>query len=100
MGGALLAPTTVATILGFGAAGFGVATLVPAAMLAADELPGLARGTGLSVVSWLLRIGFLVSPPIVGAVADAVSLRAGLLVVPLAGVVVLVLSPVLRIRAR
>jgi len=89
---ALLAPTTATTLAGFGAAGLGVATLVPAAMHAADELPGLSPGTGLTVVSWLLRVGFLLFPPIIGAVADAVSLRAGLLVVPLAGLTVLALS--------
>ena len=50
------------------------------------------------MVSWLMRVGFLVSPPVVGAIADAVSLRAGLVVVPLAGLLVLALSPVLARR--
>ena len=36
------------TIAGFAAAGFGVATLVPAAMHAADELPGFRPGTALT----------------------------------------------------
>ncbi|WP_051389046.1 MFS transporter [Arthrobacter sp. 35W] len=100
MGTALLMPSIPATIIGFGAAGLGVATLVPAAMHAADELPGLKPGTGLTVVSWLMRLGFLLSPPIVGAVADATNLQTGLLVVPLAGVMVLLLSPVLAGRKR
>ncbi|WP_087872381.1 MFS transporter [Arthrobacter globiformis] len=98
MGTALLVPSIPGTILGFAAAGLGVATLVPAAMHAADELPGLRPGTGLTMVSWLMRVGFLVSPPVVGAIADAVSLRAGLVVVPLAGLLVLALSPVLAKR--
>lgn len=92
MGVALLAPTTVTTLVGFGAAGLGIATLIPAAMRAADELPGLPPGAGLAAVSWLLRVGFLLSPPIVGAIADAAGLRTGLLIVPLAGVAVLLLS--------
>lgn len=98
MGLALAWPTVPGTIAGFALAGFGVATLVPAAMHEADELPGLQPGTGLTVVSWLMRLGFLVSPPIVGAVADATSLRAGLLVVPVAGVLVIVLAGVLQPR--
>ena len=98
MGLALAFPTVPGTIIGFAAAGFGVATLVPAAMHEADELPGLKAGTGLTVVSWLMRLGFLVSPPVVGAVADATSLRAGLLVVPLAGVLVVALAGVLQPR--
>jgi MFS family permease len=98
MGLALAVPTVAGTILGFAAAGFGVATLVPAAMHEADELPGLKAGTGLTVVSWLMRLGFLLSPPLVGAVADATSLRTGLLVVPIAGLIVIVLAGILKPR--
>ncbi|MFF3349629.1 MFS transporter [Streptomyces sp. NPDC002779] len=100
MGLALAVPTVGGTVLGFAAAGFGVATLVPAAMHQADELPGLKPGSGLSVVSWLMRLGFLCSPPVVGLVADATSLRVGLLVVPAAGLLVLLLSGVLHPRRR
>ncbi|HST85143.1 MAG TPA: MFS transporter [Kineosporiaceae bacterium] len=92
MGTALAFPSALLTIVGFGAAGFGVATLVPAAMHAADELPGLPPGAGLTVVTWLLRVGFLLSPPIVGVLADASSLRVGLLLVPITGATVIALS--------
>lgn len=98
MGLALAFPTVPGTIAGFAAAGLGVATLFPAAMQEADELPGLRRGTGLTFVSWFPRLGFLLSPPLVGLVADAADLRVGLLAVPLAGVLVIVLSGVLRGR--
>lgn len=100
MGLALAVPTATGTILGFATAGFGVATLVPAAMHEADELPGLKPGSGLTIVSWLMRLGFLLSPPIVGLVADLTSLRVGLLVVPLAGLMVMVLAGVLQPRRR
>ncbi|MGX5657099.1 MFS transporter [Geodermatophilus nigrescens] len=96
MGLALALPSLATTLVGFALAGLGVATLVPAVYAAADELPGLRHGVGLTVVNWLLRIGFLASPPLVGAVADATSLRVGLLGVVLAGVVTLVLGRVLR----
>jgi MFS family permease len=99
MGLALAYPTVPGTVAGFAAAGVGLATVVPAAMHQADELPGLKPGTGLTVVSWLMRLGFLLSPPVVGAVADATSLRAGLLVVPLAGLLVVALAGVLPRRA-
>ncbi|CAL9345532.1 MFS transporter [Streptomyces sp. enrichment culture] len=100
MGLALAVPTVPGTVLGFAAAGFGVATLVPAAMHEADELPGLKPGSGLTLVSWLMRLGFLLSPPVVGLVADATSLRVGLLVVPLAGLLVLLCAGVLQPRRR
>lgn len=98
MGVALALPTVPGTIAGFALAGFGSASLVPAAMQQADALPGLRPGTGLTVVSWLMRLGFLASPPLVGVVADAAGLRAGLLLVPLAGVAVVLLAGVLTGR--
>lgn len=98
MGLALAFPTLAGTIIGFAAAGFGVATLVPAAMNAADDLPGLRAGTGLTLISWLMRIGFLLSPPLIGMVADATGLRTALLVVPIAGVVAAALAGVLQKR--
>ena len=100
MGTALAFPTVPGTIAGFGAAGLGVATVVPAAMRAADELPGLRAGTGLTALTWLMRAGFLGAPLIVGVVADATSLRVGLLVVPVAGLTLMVLAGVLRARRR
>ncbi|MFD1544894.1 MFS transporter [Nonomuraea guangzhouensis] len=100
MGAALAVPSVATALAGFALAGLGVATLVPAAMHTADELPGLPRGTGLTIVSWLLRGGFLLSPPLVGFVADLTSLRVGLLSVVLAGVITVVLAHVLTNRSR
>lgn len=96
MGLALFFPTVPGTLLGFAAAGFGSATLVPAVMDQADKLPGLPPGTGLSIVSWLMRLGFLFSPPLVGFLAENFGLRMALMVFPIAGLVVLACSPVLR----
>lgn len=92
---ATLLPTVPTTVLGFGLAGLGVATLVPAVMHTADELTGLPDGVGLTVVSWLLRVGFLLSPVVIGVTADATSLRLALGTVVLAGLSVLVLGRVL-----
>lgn len=86
--------------MGFGLAGFGSATLIPGAYQAVDELPGLKPGTGLTIMSWLLRLAFLLPPPIVGWVADQTSLRLGLLVLPLAGLIVLMTAGVLDTRTR
>jgi MFS family permease len=98
MGAALAFPSVPATIAGFAAAGLGVATLIPAAMHGADQLPGMRPGTGLTVVTWLMRVGFFGAPLLVGFVADATSLRVGLLSVPVAGAVVTVLAGALSGR--
>jgi MFS family permease len=98
MGAALAFPSVSGTIAGFAAAGLGVATLIPAAMHGADQLPGIRPGTGLTVVTWLMRVGFFGAPLLVGVVSDATSLWAGLLVVPVAGVAVTVLAGALSPR--
>ena len=100
MAAALAFPSVPGTIAGFAAAGFGSATLVPGAMHAADELPGLRAGTGLTVLTWLMRVGFLGSPIVVGAIADAVSLRVGLLSVVVAGLAAVALGWALSPRNR
>ena len=99
MGWALAFPSVPTTLIGFALAGLGVATLVPAVYHAADELPGLRRGTGLAVINWLLRIGFLLSPPLIGVLADATSLRVALLSVVAAGLGALLLGRVLPAAA-
>lgn len=79
--------TPAAAIVGFGLAGLGVSTLFPLGLAAAGEVPGVRSGDGVTIVSWLARVGFLVVPPLIGVVADATTLRHALLVVVLAGLV-------------
>jgi len=98
MGVALAFPSVGTALAGFALAGLGTATLVPAAMHTADELPGLPPGAGLTIVSWVLRVGFLASPPLIGLVADHSSLRVGLLSVVIAGVGTVLLGRVLLNR--
>lgn len=98
MGTALAFPTVWGTVLGFGAAGFGVATLIPSAMAAADDLPGFRHGSALTSMGWLLRASFLVSPPLVGLIADNAGIRYGLMLMPLSAVAVLILARVLPTR--
>jgi hypothetical protein len=47
-----------------------------------------------------MRIGFFGAPLIVGVIADATSLRIGLLSVPLAGLVAIALAGALSARPR
>jgi MFS family permease len=100
MGCALAFPSVPGTIAGFALAGLGVATLIPAAMHGADQLPGLRPGTGLTVLTWLMRVGFFGAPLIVGVVADATSLRVGLLSVPVAALTAMALAGALSARRR
>jgi hypothetical protein len=56
----------------------------------------MSTGHGVAVVAWMGRVGFLLAPPLVGVVGDAIDLRAGLAVVPFAGVVVALFAGALR----
>ncbi|OKL52934.1 MFS transporter [Bowdeniella nasicola] len=95
----LLWPNTATTLSAFALAGFGCATLVPAAFDAADRIPGLPEGTGLTMIGWTMRLAFLSGPPLVGLITDAVGLRIGLAIVPLGAIALVFASRVLPRRA-
>jgi len=65
----------VAFAVGLLFAGLGAAGFFPLAFSAAARTPGVAPGSGAATVSLAARVGFLVEPVIVGAVADLFGLR-------------------------
>ncbi|WP_110589891.1 MFS transporter [Microbacterium suaedae] len=99
IGLAISATSVWVACVGFALAGFGCAPTIPLAMQEADRIPGLRPGVGLTIVTWLMRLAFLVAPPLVGAIADASSLRAGLTVSLAGGVVVVLLAFVMSSRS-
>lgn len=96
----MLAPTYLVTFVGFALMGFGCATLVPAAFAAAARVPGLAHGTGIAILGWLMRLGFLLTSPVIGVISDAAGLRAALVVPLAAGLVAAVIAHRLATAAR
>ena len=100
IGLAISVPTVWGACLGFALAGFGCAPSIPLAMQQADRVPGLRPGTGLTIVTWLMRLAFLIAPPLVGTIADATSIRVGLLVSLTGGVLVAVLSFVMPSKVK
>lgn len=76
-------------IAGFALAGIGIANMVPIAFSAAGNVPGLAAGMGLSVVTMMGYSGILLAPGSIGFLAERFSLGsiyvalAGLLLLPL-----------------
>ena len=100
LGLVVAAPAPAAAVAGFFLAGLGSATLVPSAYHAADLVPGLRPGTGLAVVSWLMRGAFLSLSPFVGVVSDALGLRLAFLVIPVAAMLAVLAAGHLRQHAR
>jgi MFS family permease len=97
VGGIVVVSATnpVVLIVGLVMAGFGCATTVPSAFVAAASLPGVSQGAGLTLVSWLLRVGFLATSPIIGTIATVANLRVSLALLILVGVAVFTLAPAL-----
>lgn len=68
-----LAGSAGIAILGFALAGIGIANLVPIAFSAAGNMPGVASGVGLSVVTTMGYSGILLAPASIGWLAEHVS---------------------------
>lgn len=89
---AALSPAYGPVLVGFAAMGFGSATLVPAAFAAAGRVRGLPEGTGIALLGWTMRTGFLVTSPVIGAISELGGLRVAWSVPVAAGVVAAVLA--------
>ena len=102
---ALTASTAATVRLGLIAAGFGMGPIFPTSVgLASVMMPRIA-GTAMSLVMGIGFAGLLVIPPAVGYVSNAVggdagNLRAGLVAIMAASVVMLALHVLLTLRER
>ena len=94
---AVLLPAPWTAILGFALVGLGLSNVVPAAFSAAGEVAE-TPATGIAMTATAGYLGFLLGPPLIGAVAGQVGLRGSLLLLTLIGVAVALLA--LRQRNR
>ena len=72
---AVLFPYLLFAILGFMLVGFGVSSVIPVVYSAAGNSQNLAPSVALATVSSIGFIGFLIGPPIIGFIAEILSLR-------------------------
>lgn len=89
---ALVVGTPWAFVIASAVSGFGVATLFPAAMRAASRLPGVTPATGVALVTWFSRIGFVISPLAVGLIAQGAGIGWGMSVVVVAAIAIIPLA--------
>jgi MFS family permease len=78
LGLALLIGEPLLVIGGFSLAGLGYACLVPVLYSQAVALPGLVPGSSIAAIAGAGYAGFLLGPPLIGLLAQATSLPAGL----------------------
>jgi MFS family permease len=74
----LTSPVLWLSIAGFALVGLGIAPAFPTLFHASGHWPGVRSGDGVTVLSWVARIGFLVTPPLVGLIADNAGIGTGL----------------------
>jgi MFS family permease len=79
--------------IGLALAGLGAAAFFPLAFSAAARTKGVSPGSGVATVSLAARVGFLVEPVLMGAVADLVGLRWAFILVAVVALVLAVAAP-------
>jgi fucose permease len=92
LGAMLLIGEPAVALAGLFLVGLGVANGVPLMFSAAGRQPDTPPGPGIAAVSSMGSLGFLAGPPVIGVVADAVSLPWALAMLILGGVVVFALA--------
>jgi len=92
IGGGVLINQPWSVLAGFAIVGMGVSVVVPIAYRAAGNIPGVSPGDAVAGVASLGYMGFLLGPPLIGFLADLMSLRIalGLVAIVLLGVQALV----------
>ncbi len=88
----LLIGAPAAALAGMFVVGLGVANGVPLMFSAAGRQPDTPPGPGIAAVSSLGSLGFLAGPPVIGVLADAVSLPWALATLILGAVAVFALA--------
>jgi len=89
---AVALPTLVFATLGFLMIGIGVSSVVPLAYSLAGKSKTMLPGLALAAVSSIGFLGFLIGPPIIGFIAQMLSLRWSLILVALLGLGTTVLA--------
>jgi MFS family permease len=99
--GAAVAPNVPFAIAAFFVGGAGISTAAPALFGAGGrQASPEARGSALATVTTLSYLGFLVGPPIVGGVAEAVGLRGSFVVLALIAASLVAVTPRLGLHGR
>jgi fucose permease len=80
----LASGNAVVSIVGYALVGAGLAPVVPILYNAATRVPGTSRAAAIAAVSSIGYSGFMIGPPVIGGLAQALSLTAAMWVVVLA----------------
>jgi len=93
---ASLFPYTVPAAIGFILTGFGVSCIIPLVFSLAGKSKTMSSGTAIASVSTISYFGFLVVPPGVGYIAQAIGLQWSFGIVSVFGAVIFLLVTTIR----
>lgn len=88
LGGGVLVNQPWSILLGYAIVGAGISIVVPVTYRAAGNVSGIAPADAVAAIASLGYVGFLLGPPLIGAISDLLSLRIalGLVAVVLLGI--------------
>ena len=92
----VLLPYLVTATIGFLMVGFGVSSVVPLCFAMAGKSTKMASSLAIAAVSSIGFIGFLMGPPLIGYIAQAVSLRLSFTVIACFGASIFFTAPRLK----
>jgi MFS family permease len=88
----------VTAIIGFLLVGFGVSSVVPIVYGLAGKSTTMSAGTALAAVSTIGFLGFLIGPPVIGFIAQAVNLRWSFTLIGILGFGTAILAGKLKLK--
>ncbi|HWB28630.1 MAG TPA: MFS transporter [Chitinophagaceae bacterium] len=94
---AVIFPYLYTALVGFMLVGFGVSSVVPMVYGLAGKSKNMSPGVALAAVSSIGFIGFLLGPPVIGFVAQAVSLRLSFTIIAVLGLGTTFMSSAVKI---
>jgi MFS family permease len=86
----VLTATPWMALLGFAFIGIGLATVVPILYNAATRVPGVSPAAAIASVSSIGYVGFMIGPPIIGAIAHASSLTLAMSFLSAASIILVI----------
>ncbi len=92
LGLAIVFPFFITAIIGFFIVGAGVSAVVPLAFSAAGKTKTMSSSVALAAVSTMGFFGFLLGPPLIGFLADWISLKLSFSFIALMGLAVIILA--------
>jgi predicted MFS family arabinose efflux permease len=92
LGVALFAGAPAPALVGFAAVGAGFSIVFPIVLSTAAKAPGMAPGAAIAAMATTGYFGFLLGPPLIGFVAELVTLRGALFLIVLSSLGVALLA--------